>query len=241
MELDRHVSRSLHLEDARRQVVVERDLAVRVVVCEQYVVAAAHIHRALEVLERRDGRGRVVGVVEVDQPRPGQLVGWELLELDQEVLLRSQRYQLRLGIGQQRSTDVGGVARIGHHAHVARIEHGEPQVEEPFLAADERQQLIRGIEGHAEAPLDVAGCGPPELREPHLERVAAHRGVTHGLAQRLDRDRRRREIGVPRTEIDHVDALGEHAALDHRKFVNGVLRKTLESGARTDHAGAPIP
>src|SRR5256712_912015 len=65
VELDRDLLRARDLEDAGRDVAVERDLAVRVVVGDDDVVPAAEGDRALQVIARRDRGGRIVGVVQV--------------------------------------------------------------------------------------------------------------------------------------------------------------------------------
>ena len=97
MEFDRDLARARDLEDARRDVPVEGDLAVRVVVSDQDVVALAELDRALEVIARGDRRGRVVGVIEVDElGAPHDVLG-NLLHLEQELRARGERVQVRLG------------------------------------------------------------------------------------------------------------------------------------------------
>src|SRR3989442_1045963 len=63
VELDRDVTRTRDLEDAGRHVVVERDLAVRIVVRNDNPVLATKRDRALEEFARRDRGGGSGGVV----------------------------------------------------------------------------------------------------------------------------------------------------------------------------------
>ena len=108
------------LEDARRPITVEGQVAVGVVVRQQDAVAAADGHRALEVLQRRDRGRRVVGIVDEHQLGPPEHRLRDLLEIEQEVVLRPQRRDVRLGAGQDGAAEIGLVARLGHDGDVAR-------------------------------------------------------------------------------------------------------------------------
>ena len=91
-----------------------------------------------------------------------------------------------------------------------------------FLRSDERVQLGERIEPHAEAPLHVCGGGLAERRQAELKRVAAHRRIADGVGQRFHRHLRRREISVPRPDVDDIDALLHEPALDRRNLGHGV-------------------
>jgi hypothetical protein len=229
------------LESEWNSMAVVRDLAVGVVIGEHDVVPAAQLYGARQVVERRHrGRG-VVGIVEVDEPRPIEPLRRQVFQLHQESLLAHQRHELGLRVGQQRAPDVGRVAGVGHDADVTGIEHRESQVREALLGAEQRDQLRRGIERHPEAPLHEARRRLAELGQADLERIATHRRIAHRGAQRLHRLWRRRKVSVARAQVDHVHALGQEPTLDDRELVDRVARQPLQPLAPPRHAGAPIP
>src|SRR5207249_12210604 len=67
------------------------DLAVRVVVGDHDAVPPTESDRALEILARRHRRRRVVGIVQIDEPRPPDHLRRDLLELEQERGARRER------------------------------------------------------------------------------------------------------------------------------------------------------
>ena len=122
MELDGDLARTRDLEDARRHVAVERDLAVGIVVRDHDSMAAAKLDRTGEVVARRDGGGRVVGIVEVDELRAAHHVGGQVRQLQQEPRLGNQRIAVRLPAREHRPAFVHGVPGLGHDRDVARVE-----------------------------------------------------------------------------------------------------------------------
>ena len=70
MELDRHLTRTVELQDAARAIPVEAELGVRVVEGEDDVVLPAIPDRLFQVGVGRDGRRGVVRVVQGEDPLP---------------------------------------------------------------------------------------------------------------------------------------------------------------------------
>ena len=214
MKLDGDVHRARNLEDRRRDVAVECDLAVRIIVRQHDVMAATRSHHALEVLAWRDGRSGIVRIVQVDELRALQNGRGNLFELEEKVRARREIVQIRLGIRQHSTAMIDGVSGNRHDRGVSGVEHRRRQMRDPFFGAEQRMELGERIHGEAEAALHVAGGGFAECRQAELKRVAAHRGILDGAGESFHRDARRREIGVPRPDIDYIDALLNEPPLD---------------------------
>ena len=99
-ELERDIARPRYLEDAWRAITVEGQIAVGVIVSEQDVVTTAEGNRPLEVISGRDGRGRIVRIVDEHQfGAPEDGLG-HLLQIQEEVVLRTEGRDVRIGAGQ---------------------------------------------------------------------------------------------------------------------------------------------
>ena len=90
-----------------------------------------------------------------------------------------------------------GIARAQQHPH---------EVREPLLGADGGDHLALGVEVDAEAPLVEAGEGLAQLGDAPAGRVAVVAGVVRRLAQLVDRQRGRRDVGVAEAQVDDVHA-----------------------------------
>ena len=171
---------------------------------EQDVVLAGEVDHALHEREV-DARGRrVVREREDDhlRPRPRVLPGLE--QVLEEVVLRTEADVADLRAGEERPPDVDRVRRARHHRGVARAEEHPHEVREALLGADRRAGLRLGVELDAEAASVEVGDREPELRDAAAHRVAVVARVLDRLAHLVDRDRRRREIGVAEPEVDDV-------------------------------------
>src|ERR1041385_4440108 len=82
----------------------------------------------------------------------------------------------------------------------------------------------------------TARASAADRGQAELERVAAHGGVAHRARQRVDRHRRRGEVGVAGAEIDHIHAPLEQAALDGRDLRHRIAGQRGESLAELGHA-----
>src|SRR5690242_10169617 len=140
--------------------------------------------------------------------------------------------------GEHGAALVDGVPRLGHDRDVTRIEHRDSQVRDAFLRADEGVELRERIESRAEAAFHVRGRGLAEGGEAHLERVATHRGIAEGPAERVDRDLGRREVRVPGTHVDDVDPLLDEPTLDRRDLGHRIGGQRRQPLAELSHAWA---
>src|SRR2546426_12504354 len=84
VELDRDVARARDLENAGGHGLVERDLAVGIVVRDDDPMLPAERDGALEILSRRGRGGGIVGVVEVNELGAAEDIGGDFVELQQE-------------------------------------------------------------------------------------------------------------------------------------------------------------
>ena len=83
----------------------------------------------------------------------------------------------------QRAAEIGQVARIGKHRHVARSGVGERDVRDTFLRPNERQDLAIRVELHVEPLLHPCADRLAERRQSELERIAAHLWLRRGIPQ----------------------------------------------------------
>jgi hypothetical protein len=99
----------------------------------------------------------------------------------------------------------------------------------PFLGADERHDLRQRIEADAEPFRHPGGDRLAEgyQTQPNPYRLIA--GVWAGALQCRDRGRRRREVGVPCPEIDHVHAARGQLPLLLRDRGQRILRQRAKS------------
>ena len=212
MELHRDVACAGDLEDAGRNVAVERDLAIRVVVRDEDVVPPAELDSALEVVAGCDRRRGIVGIIEVDELGARHDVLGDVGHLEQELRARREGVQVRLGARQHRAAVIDGVAGIGHDGDVARVEHRRREVRDALLRAEQRVDLRERIECQPETPLQVRRGRLAKGGEADL--VAAHRRILNRLRQRLDGHARRREVRVAGADVDQVHPLLQQPPLD---------------------------
>jgi hypothetical protein len=119
----------------------------------------------------------------------------------------------RLAAGQDRPDLVHRVAGLGHQHLVARVDERPRQVGDPFLGADQGQDLGVRVELDPEAPAVEVRDRAPERRQPEVARVLVGRGVAGRPGQLLDHEVRGGQVGVADAERDDVDprrlALGD--------------------------------
>ncbi len=109
---------------------------------------------------------------------------------------------------------------------------------EPFLRTDQRLHLGVRVELDAEPPFVELRDRLAERREPVVGRIPVGGRVLRGLLQGLDDVRRRRQVGIPDAERDHVGALGPLRRDALVQFGEQVRRQVLDA-LRQPHVGAP--
>src|SRR2546422_725810 len=82
MKLHGDVHRPGDLENRRRDVAVERDLTVRIVVRENEIVLPARRDDAFQILARRNGGSGVIRIVQVDEFGALQYIGRDPVQLE---------------------------------------------------------------------------------------------------------------------------------------------------------------
>src|SRR3954452_16796648 len=150
-DLDPDLLRARRRQEARGDVAVVGRLRVGVVVHDEDLVLAGELYDALEEALRYDGAGRIVRVVDEEQPGGFELVRRDRVEVRGETQVRAERQEMRLGAGQDRPPRVDGVARVGGERDVARVEEGEAEVVDALLRPDRGNDLRDGVDLDAEA------------------------------------------------------------------------------------------
>src|SRR6185503_18356418 len=97
---------------------------------------------------------------------------------------------------------------------------------EPFLRADERNDLLERIEILAKPALHEARDGFAELDQAQCKSVPAHGRNAHGFTDALDHRGRGREVSVSGAEVDHIDPAGDELSLLLGDLCQRVFGKT---------------
>ena len=206
VELDRDVLRAVRLQDRRRRVPVEAEVGVREVVHEQHVALPCEVDDGLHEGAVDDLRRRVVREREDDDAR-----------LRLGVLVRVDERRDQVGGGRDGDPDdrrtgedgreqVDRIARCRHEHRIARLDEHPEEMAEALLRAHRRDRLGLGVELDPVAARVPVADRASQVREAAARRVAVVARVLGGLAELLDRDLRRREVGVPEAEVDDVFA-----------------------------------
>ena len=230
VQLDAAVERAGDLEQRRRAVAVEGDVRVGEVVHEQHVVLEREVDEALQILAGRGRRGRVV---RERQDRDARARQRALVRVEDGV--GERRGELRLDgrrTGEHGREEMDRVAGRRDDRRVARLDQHPHQVRERLLGADRRDDLGVGVERDVEAPLVELGERRAELRQAAADGVAVVHRAQRGLAQLLDGDRGRRDVGVAEAEVDHVASRVPQLALQLVDLREDVGRQRLDAANR---------
>jgi hypothetical protein len=105
----------------------------------------------------------------------------------------------------------------------------------PFLRADQRDHFGERIEAQAEPPLHPSGDRVAILDQAQAEAVAMHRRLPRRRSQGLDCGRRRGEVRVSGSEVDHVYTARNEFALPTRDMRERVFGQGLEARGESGH------
>src|SRR5688572_15625341 len=133
MKFDGDLASSVDVENAGRNVPVERNLRIRIVVHQQDVEFPAEPHDALEIIQWRNSGRRVVGIVQVENSSFLQHVPWNRVDVDEEIVLAAKRAHVRYAIREKRSAEIREVARLRDDCDVAAVHVGEREMRNPFF------------------------------------------------------------------------------------------------------------
>ena len=133
---------------------------------------------------------------------------------------------------------VDGVARVGHEGHVAGVQDGEGEVRQPFLGADQRQDLAVGVEVDAVAlRLQNAAIDWRSSGGTLIERVLVKGRVLDVRLEAVDDRPGRGGVGVADAEVDHVLAGGDRGLLLLVDLGEQVRRELLEAVGLRERRG----
>ena len=202
--LDGDLARALALEDRRRPVAVVREVGIREVVHEHDLALPREVDEALQVVEARARRRRVVRKRAEQHTRPRLGSEPRLLDAGREVDARPHRHARDRRTGEARREEMNRIARARHERDVARPEQHPEQMHEPLLRAEGHRRLRLRIELDA-VPVTVEVADRlTQLRQAATRRVAVVARKERGLAQLLDGDLGRRHVGIAEAEVDHI-------------------------------------
>ena len=158
--LDRDLARALALEDRRRPVAVVREVRVREVVHEHDLALAREVDEALQLVEARARRRRVVRERAEQDARPRLRREPRLLDAGREVDARPDRHARDRRAGEARREEMDRIARARHERDVARAEQHPEQVHETLLRAERHRRLRLRIELDARTGRDRGRRSP---------------------------------------------------------------------------------
>ena len=158
----------------------------------------------------------------------------------EEVLSGTHAHVVHAGAREDRAPDVDRVRRARHQRGVARPDEREHQVREPFLRTDRRADLGLEVERDAERALVEVGDRLAQLRDAAARRVPVVARIAHRFGQLLDRDRRRRHVGVAEREVDDVLACSPELHLQRVDLRERVRRQRVDPAELHDASTVPV-
>jgi hypothetical protein len=132
---------------------------------------------------------------------------------------------------------VDRVRRRRHERGVAGLQQHPHQVAEPLLRADRREHVAVRVEVDA-VPLEVARRDRlAQLRDAAAGGVPVVARVAGRLGELVDRDDRRRDVGVPEAEVDDVAPGPPRLRLQRVDDREDVRRQTRDAAELHVHEG----
>ena len=126
--------------------------------------------------------------------------------------------------------DVDREARRGDQRGVAGAQEGQAHVAEALLRPDGRDDLLVGVERHAEPLLVLRRDLAPQVEDAVGHAVAVVPRVLHRLAELVD-DRLVGRVGrVAHAQVDHVDPVAPLAVLQLVDLAEEVRRQVAHPG-----------
>src|SRR5262249_40328609 len=150
-------------------------------------------------------------------------------EVWKETSVLRKRHRIWNSAGEQRCGVVDRIARCGDQADVAGIDDRDGQMTDAFLAADQREDLVRRIESHPKSTCHPCRGRLFELRIAGVIRIAMILRVVDGLGHPINDEFGRRPVGVADAEVDDVLAGGDGGALSAIYINEEIGRKLIES------------
>jgi hypothetical protein len=199
-------------------------------------VLAGDRRRLLVELERGGRGGRVVGVVEPQDPGALPRGGVDRAEIGEEAALRRQGQLEDLLAGEGRAALGDGVGGGGDRHELAADDLRE--VEDRLLGAEGGEDLGAGIQRGAEAALHPARHGGAQDAEAVGQRVGRLRRERG--RERLADERRRVLARLPDPEVDHGHAAREEVPLRVREPHEGIAAQPGEHRRRLHARPAPL-
>ena len=208
-QLDRDVARAVDLEHAARAAPVEGQEAVGEVVEQPGAALVGPRDGGLEGPRRLARRARVGGVVEDHERRA---LGAQRVEVGLPAGGGVERQRHRARAGEGDGGEVVGIAGVGQRDRLAGPRAGEHGEHDPGLRPGHDRDLAVGIELDAVVGAVALGDRLAQLGAALERRVAVHAARRRELGlQRLERERRRRQVGVAAPEVDQARARAARA------------------------------
>ena len=194
------------------------------------LLLAREVDELLHLRAVGDRRRRVVRERAEQHARPRLRQLPRLLDACDEVDVGPDRHALHRCAREPRREEMDRIARARDERDVARAEQHPEEMHEPFLRAERHRRLGLGIELDAvPVAVQLAHRGA-QIRQAAARRVAVVARQQRGLAQLLDGDLRRRDVGVAEAEVDHVLAGAAQLELQALDLGEGVRGKRVDRG-----------
>ncbi len=182
--------------------------------------------------------GRVRRIAEHQRDRLRGRMDHRALERIEEVRARLARHRADGAAGHEEAEGVDRVARVRHQHEVAGRRDGLRHVGEAFLGAERGDDLLLGIELHAEAAAVIGRLRLAQARDAARGRIAVGARLADGLLQLVDDVLRRRQVRIAHAEIDDVGALVARAGLRLVDDLENIGRQALDA---MELVHGPIP
>ncbi len=225
-----------NLQQTWRLIAVKNQIGVGQIMHDHQLVLARKGHNLLEKTQIDHPRGRVVGKTENQHlgTRHRLLIGGP--HVGQKVALLPQRYAAHLAAGDDHAVGMDRIGRIRRQHHIARADHCQRQMGQPFLGADRHDGFPFRVELDAIAPPVPVGNRHPQLGNPLGGRVTMVMRFARRLDHLFNDMRRRRLIGIAHPEVDNVFTAPARLLLHRRDNTEDIRRKALHPWKFRQHA-----
>src|SRR5215469_6332163 len=153
MKFDRAFTSAVDFEHTGCAIAIEGHFRVRNIVGENYIVIEAEFYRAMEERGISRGRGRIIWIVEPHQLGAPRNFNGNWTKIRQERIFLTKRHEVGLTTVENTSREVHWIARVGNQYDITGIDHGDREIRDSLLGADQRAGFFLRVEDYAEPRL----------------------------------------------------------------------------------------
>ena len=208
VKFDADVLCTRSFKETRIFIAVKAERSVCKVADDADVVFFSKSNRLLPKLARRNGTGRIIRIVEIDELGFFCNIFRNIVIIRQEVVFSLQRHRFKLDLTERNAWKVVRIAWIGQNNRVARIHQSPRQFDQPDFGTSENADFFFAVEFDAVFLLIKRCTGFLESRLAAKLRVLVVDWSFRRFFQAFDDVVERRLVRIALAEIDNVVSFG---------------------------------